>query len=98
MILIEESKTGQLVTRKIGDEIAFMPLEIFLDNLGYVKENVVWWLFEMKDLVGDISGGTCIWIKDKYAEFTKRLSKPEVKRKVFLKLANVEEDEEEEDS
>ncbi len=49
----------------------------------------------MKDLVGKVSRGTCIWTKDEYAEFTRGLSKPEVKRKVFLRLANAEEDEEE---
>ncbi len=52
----------------------------------------------MKDLVGEVSGSTRIWTKDEYAKFTGRLSKPEVKRKVFLRLANAEEDEEEEDS
>ncbi len=52
----------------------------------------------MKDLGGEVSGGTCIWTKDEYAKFTGRLIKPEVKKKVFLRLANAEEDEEEEDS
>ncbi len=52
----------------------------------------------MKDLVSEVSGGTHIWTKDEYAEFTGRLSKPEVKRKVFLRLANTEEDEKKEDS
>ncbi len=36
-------------------------------------------------------------MKDEYVEFIGRLSKPEIKRKIFLRLANVEEDEEEED-
>ena len=52
----------------------------------------------MKDLIGEVSGGMRIWTKDKYAEFTKKLSKSEVKRKVFLRLANVKKDEQEEDS
>ena len=38
-----------------------------------------------------------IWTKDKYAEFTRKLSKLEIKRKVFLRLANTKEDEKEED-
>ncbi len=75
-----------------------MPLEEFLDSLGCVEEDAVWWSFKMKDLVREVSGGTHIWTKDEYAEFTGRLSKPEIKRKVFLRLANAEEDEEEEDS
>ncbi len=98
MILIEESKTERLVSRKVGEGIASMPLEEFLDSLGCVEEDAVWWSFEMKDLVGEVSGGTRIWTKDEYAEFIGRLSKLEVKRKVFLRLANAEEDEEEEDS
>ncbi len=98
MILKEESKTGQLVPREVGEGIASMPLKKFLDSLGCVEEDAVWWLFEIKDLVGEVSGGTRIWTKDKYAELTGRLSKPEVKRKVFLRLANAKEDEEEEDS
>ena len=51
----------------------------------------------MKDLISKISKCIYIWTKDEYAEFTKKLSKQEVKKKIFLKLANVEEDEEEED-
>ncbi len=34
-----------------------MSLEEFLDSLGYVEEDVVWWLFEIKDLVGKVSEG-----------------------------------------
>ncbi len=98
MILIKESKTERLVTREVKEGIASMPLEEFLDSLGCVEEDAVWWLFEMKDLVGEVSKGTCIWTKDEYTEFTGRPSKPEVKKKVFLRLANTEEDEEEEDS
>ncbi len=87
-----------MVSREVGEGISSIPLEEFLDSLGCVEEDAVWWSFEMKDLVGKVSGGTHIWTKDEYAEFTERLSKPEVKRKVFLRLANAEEDEEEEDS
>ncbi len=78
--------------------IASILLEEFLDSLGCVEEDIVWWSFEMKDLVGEVSRGTHIWTKDEYAEFTGMLSKPKVKRKVFLRLAKVEEDEEEENS
>ncbi len=42
MILIEESKTGRLVPRKVGEGIASMLLEEFLDSLGYVEEDAVW--------------------------------------------------------
>ena len=98
MILIEKSKTKWLVLFKVREKIASMSLEKFFDSLGCVKKDAVWWLFKMKDLVGKESGNTRIWIKDEYTEFTGRLSKPEVKKKVFLRLANAEEDEEEKDS
>ncbi len=75
-----------------------MSLEEFLDSLGYVEEDAVWWSFEINNLVGEILGSTRIWTKDEYAEITGRLSKSEVKRKLFLRLANAEEDEEQEDS
>ena len=39
-----------------------------------------------------------IWTKDKYAKFIKKLSKPEVKKKIFLRLANTEKDKKEKDS
>ncbi len=98
MILMEESKTGHLVPHKVGEEIAPMPLGKFLDRLDCIEEDAVWCSFEMKDLVSKISGSTHIWTIDEYAEFTGWLSKSEIKWKVFLRLANVEEDEEEKDS
>ena len=54
----------------------------------------------MKDPVVKISRSTCIGTKDEYAEFTGRLllSKPEIKKNLFLKLANIEKDKEEENS
>lgn len=39
-----------------------------------------------------------IWTKDKFAKFTRMLSKAKVKKKVFLRLVNMEKDEEEENS
>ncbi len=75
-----------------------MTLEEFLGSLGYIKEDIVRWSFMMKNLICKESGGMCIWTKDEYAEFIKRLSKPEVKKKVFLKLINVEEDKKEDES
>ena len=54
MVFIEESKVWRLVPRKVDEGIAFMPLDEFFDCLGYVEEDAVWWLFEMKDLVGGV--------------------------------------------
>ncbi len=55
MIFIEESKTGQLIPYKVGERIASILLEEFLDSIDCVKKNIVWWSFEMKDLVGKVS-------------------------------------------
>ena len=41
MILIEKSKTRQLISCKVGEKIASMLLEKFFDSFGYVKEDVV---------------------------------------------------------
>ncbi len=49
-------------------------------------------------MIGEVLGGMRIWTIDKYIEFTGNLSKPKVKKKIFLKLANVEKDKEEENS
>lgn len=46
----------------------------------------------MKDLVGGVSGSIHIWIKDEYAKFIKILNRPEMKKKVFLRLTNIEEE------
>ena len=51
----------------------------------------------MKDLVSKVFRSKRIKIKDRYVEFIKNLSKSEIKKKVFLKLANAKEDEKEED-
>lgn len=71
MILIEEIKTIQLISRKIGEKISFIPVKEFLNSLNYIKKDTIWWLFEIKDLVAKISGDTYIWTKDKCVEFPK---------------------------
>lgn len=52
----------------------------------------------MNDLINKISRDIYISSKDKYVEFIRKLSKLEVKNKVFLKLANAEKDKKKEDS
>ncbi len=98
MISIKKGISGRFVPHEVRERIVSMLLEKFFDSLGYVEEDVARFLFEITYLVGRVSGSTHIWTKKKYAKFTKRLSKTELKRKVFLRLINVEEDEKEEDS
>lgn len=73
-----------------------MPVEVFFNYLGYVKEDTIQQSFKIRDIVGKGSKNTIILTKDKFIEFTKIPSRPEVKRKVFLRLINVKEDEKEE--
>lgn len=51
----------------------------------------------IKDLVNRILKDMCIWAKDEYAKFTTILNRPKIKKKIFQRLANIEEDDEEED-
>lgn len=48
MMLREKSKVGHLILRKVGEKIASILSDEIFDNLGYVKEHTVWWLFEIK--------------------------------------------------
>lgn len=75
-----------------------MLLKEFLNSLVCIEEDVVQWSFEMNDLVNKISRDIYILSEDKYIEFIKKLSKLEVKNKVFLKLVNAEKDKKKEDS
>lgn len=47
----------------------------------------------MENLVSKVPGDACIEIKDENAEFIKKLSKSEIKIRVFSKLANTKKDE-----
>lgn len=60
MVFIEEIKAGQLIPHKVREEIAFIPLEAFFDNLDCIKEDAIWWSFEMKNLVSKIPRNICI--------------------------------------
>lgn len=50
----------------------------------------------MKDLVNGIPRDIYIWNQDEYVEFTRRLSRPEIKSKVCLRLVNVKKNKQEE--
>lgn len=95
IIFIEASKVRRLILRTVGKKIAFIQLDEFFDYLGCVNEDLIQQLFEIKDQIDRVQGGICIQTKDKYAKFIGRLSRSEMKKKVFLRLANVEEDKEE---
>ena len=46
----------------------------------------------MNDLVGKGKGGKQIWIKKEYAMFIGIISRPKIKRMVYLRLVNSEKD------
>ena len=60
-----------------------MPLETIFNNLNYIKKDIVWYSFEMKNLFGKILGIIYIWTQNIYAEFIKRLNKLEWKENYF---------------
>ncbi len=74
-----------------------MPLGEFLDCLNCAEEDAVWWSFRMNDLVGKSEEEKQIWTKKEYAVFTCIISRPEKERTVYLRLANSEEDNEDEE-
>lgn len=98
MVLIEKSKIKHLVSCKIGKKIISILINEFFNCLGCVEEDKVWCSFEIMDLVSQVLEDTYIQTKDRYAGYIRMLIRLEVKKKVFLKLANVKKDKKEEKS
>ena len=97
MVFMEENKSGKLGSQEVGEGIASMPLNKFLDCLNCAEEDTIWWSFRMNDLIGKGEGGKQIWTKKEYAVFTDIMSRPETERTVYLRLANSEKDNEDEE-
>ncbi len=91
MVLMEVDKSGKLRPRQVGKGIATMLLDKFFDYLGCIKEDAVWWSFNMKDLVHEGTGGLRIWTEKEYVVLTGIMSKPDAKRTAYLRLANSKE-------
>lgn len=81
-----------MILYKVRERIAFLLLNKFFNYLSCIKVNAIWWLFDIKDLSSKILKDIYIWIQNKYVEFTRKLHKSKVKKKIFLKLVNMEED------
>lgn len=98
IVLIEKAKGERLVLWEVGKAITPMPLDEFFDCLSCIEKDTVWWSYKMEYLVGKVLKSLHIWTQDEYTKFIRKLSRqPEVKKKVFLRLANVEKDEEKEE-
>ena len=74
-----------------------MPLDEFFDYLDCAEEDAVWQSFRMNDFVGKGKGGKQIWTKKEYAVFTGIMNRPETEKTVQLRLANLEEDNEDDE-
>ena len=62
-----------------------------------MKEDAIWWSFNIKDLVYKKIGGLCIWTEKKYTVFIGIISKLDAKRTVYLRLTNSKKDNESEE-
>lgn len=60
IVFIEKNKVKLLISCKVREKITFIPLNKFLDSLGYIKKNVIWWLFNIKNLVENVLESTHI--------------------------------------
>lgn len=98
MILIKKSKSEHLVLSKLDKKIIFILLDKIFDYLSCIEEDIILWSLEIKDWVSKVSRDIYIWIQDKYTEFIEKLNRPEMKNKVFIRLANIKNDKEDEDS
>lgn len=78
--------------------MVFMPLEKFLEILDCVEEYKVWLSFGIKKSGNKIPRDPRIQIKNEYMDFTGKPRKSKMKKKIFLKLANVEKDKEDDNS
>lgn len=95
---MKKTKGGYLIARKVSERITLILKDKFYDCLSCIKKDALWCSFKIEDLIGKVPQSSNIWTQDEYAKFTGKLSrKLEMKKKVFFKLANVEEDEEKEE-
>lgn len=62
----------------------------FFKCFNYIKEDDIWWLFNIKNLLYKRTGGLHIWRKKEYAIFTDIISKLDNKKTVYMRLANSE--------
>ena len=51
MVLIKLDKKGKLRLSQIGENIASILLDKFFDYFNCMEKNVIWWSFNIKDLI-----------------------------------------------
>lgn len=98
MILIKKRKAEHYIPPKVSKKIAFILLDKFVNYLSYIEEDVVWQLYKMNNLIDEVLESIYIQIQDKYTEFTRSLSRLEIKKQVLMKLTYIKKDEEKADS
>ena len=97
MVLMEVDQEEKLRLRQVRESIASMPLDKFFDYFSCMEEDAVWWSFNIKNLDHKWTGGLYIWTKEKYTVFTGIISKSDAKKTVYLRLANSEKDNKDEE-
>ena len=91
---MEIDKEKKLRPCQVREGIVFIPFYKFFNCLICMEEDTVWWLFNMKKLVYKRTRRLRIWTEKEYAVFTDIISKPDAQRIIYLKLANLKEDNE----
>ena len=80
--------------RQVIQGIDSIPLDEFFDCLRCIEQDAVWWSLNIIDLVHKKTEGLHISTEKEYAMFTGDITKPNAKRIVYLRLANLEKDNE----
>ena len=91
MIFIEIDKKKKLKSRQVEKSIAFIFRDKFFDCFGYMKEDAIWWSFNIKNLIHDGTERLRIWIKKRCFAY-KYYKQARCKRTDNLRLPNSQED------
>lgn len=73
-----------------------MPYDRLFDCFNCIEKDIVQWLFNIKNLIYKRTKELSIQIKRKYALFTDIISKPDAKKTVYLRLSDLNKDNENE--
>lgn len=85
-------KGGGLKIYQVRDDIAFILYDKFFDYFNCIKKDTVCWLFNIKDFIYKKIRRLHIWTKNEYIIFTDIINKPNIKKIIYLRLANLEKD------
>lgn len=84
----------RLKSYQIRECIFFIPYNRFFDHFNYIKEDDIWYLFNIKNIIYKRTGKFDIWTKRNCAVFRGIINKPNAKKIVYLTLTNLKKDDE----